>query len=199
MKSMEAKDTAVKAQRPANRWGLAMMIPVVNLFTSPVYVMSADQYQEARVQEERAEKAIQEARAAMDKAKSEREQAEIAANHIAELVKLMKEVESICEAQGAFWEFQANKFGSFASSVSSVGDFIELGLGDDAVEEILQWLKERKEELLKYHKVMVKVNNSFNFITSLQSTPFPQLTALPSLSITLEQNFMLQHHAKLDE
>lgn len=80
---------------------------------------------------------------------------------------------------------QADKFESFSLTVSSVQEFIDLGMGDESVEEIVAWLKRRKGELEKYHKVMLRVNNSFNFVTSLKPTPFPTLT-LPSLNISLE-------------
>ena len=67
---------------------------------------------------------------------------------------------------------QADKFGSFSSTVSSAQEFIDLGMGDESVEEIVTWLKQRKGELEKYHTVMLRVNNSFNFATSLKPTPF---------------------------
>ena len=112
---------------------------------------------------------------------------QISTQHIAELVKLLDEVHTICEAQAFFWCMQEDRFKRFSLTVSSAQEFIDLGMGDDeSVEEIVTWLKQRKGELEKYHTVMLRgVNNSFNFATSLKPTPFPTLT-LPSLDISLE-------------
>ena len=109
---------------------------------------------------------------------------QIAAGHIAELVTLLKEVELICSTQAAFWEYQADKFSSFSSQVTSAQDFIEDGV-EEAVKEMVQWLKKRKEQLERYHMVMLRVSNSYIFATSVKPSPLPPLT-LPSLKITLQ-------------
>ena len=109
---------------------------------------------------------------------------QIAAGHIAELVALLKQVESICEGQASFWECQSNKFSSYSATVLSAQDFIDSGLGDAAVADMVKWLERRKEELECYHVAMLRINNSFNFTTSLTPHPLPPVP-LPSLNITL--------------
>ena len=105
---------------------------------------------------------------------------------MADLVKLLGEVERICEGQAAFWGFQSDKFGSFKTSVSNVKDFIEMGLIDESTDELIGLLKERKGELETYHVMMQAVNNSFNFPTGARRpTEFPSIN-LPALDITLE-------------
>ena len=108
-----------------------------------------------------------------------------AAGHVADLIKQLGQVEAICEAQAAFWSYQADKFGTFSSNVKSAQEFIELGIGDESVEELTGWLKERKQQLEKYHLAMQGVNNSFNFPTSVRPTPLDAIT-LDTLDLTLE-------------
>ena len=94
-------------------------------------------------------------------------------------------MEAICEAQAAFWSYQADKFGTFSGNVKSAQDFIELGMGEEAVKELTDWLKERKGQLEKYHLVMQEVNNSFNFPTSAKPMPLNGIT-LDALDLTIE-------------
>ena len=101
---------------------------------------------------------------------------QVAAGHVADLIQHLGQVEAICEAQAAFWSYQADKFGTFSSNVESAQEFIELGIGDESVEELTDWLKERKVQLENYHLVMKGVNSSSSFPTSLSPTPLPTIT-----------------------
>ena len=105
-----------------------------------------------------------------------------AAGHVGDLTEQLGEVEAICEAQAAFWSYQADKFGTFSGNVKNAQDFIALGMGDESVKELTGWLKERKEQLENYHLVMRGVNSSSNFPTSLSPTPLPTIT-LDTLSL----------------
>lgn len=109
---------------------------------------------------------------------------QIAAKHIKDLILALTQVEEICEAQAAFWNYQSNKFSSFSTQITDAEALVAIGI-DDSVKELLAWLKERKRELAIYHEVMQGVNNSFNFPCELKPTKFPAL-ALPTLGITLE-------------
>ena len=107
------------------------------------------------------------------------------ADQVGTLITYLHKIEQMCEAIAAFWQVESDKFASFCPMVESVSDFIELGLTEETVTDQLEWLKERKGELEKYHKVMSAVNAAYNFPTSLTPTKFPSIE-LPSLHVTLQ-------------
>ena len=107
------------------------------------------------------------------------------ADQVATLITHLHKIEQMCEAIAAFWQAESDKFASFCPLVESVSDFIEIGLNDEIVTDQLQWLKERKGELEKYHEVISAVNAAYNFPTLLTPTKFPSIE-LPNLQVTLQ-------------
>jgi len=107
------------------------------------------------------------------------------AKEIAKLVSSLSDIEKLCECIGAFWQMESDKFSSFGTNVSSVKDFMEIGLGSDVCDEQIEWLEETQKTFEKYHNLMTGVTAAFNFGTSLQPNPFPSIT-LPSIDLKLE-------------
>ena len=72
-----ARETAEKAAQSTGRWGLAMMIPVVNILALPAYLVRSDESANARSNEGAAEVAVMEAKHALKEAKTAQEQARV--------------------------------------------------------------------------------------------------------------------------
>ena len=101
------------------------------------------------------------------------------------LVKCLHQIEQMCEAIAAFWQLESDKFASYCPLVENVSDMMELGLEEEVTTEHLEWLKKRRGELEKYHKMMAAINASYNFPTSLTPSKFPSIE-LPTLHVTLQ-------------
>ncbi len=107
-------------------------------------------------------------------------------NKVERLIVALKNVEEMLEAfQVAFWNLQADEFRSFSAKITGAKELIAIGI-TDSIDELVDWLKAHKGELETYHMVLQKVNNSYNFLCSVEPTKFPQL-ALPTLDIVLQQ------------
>ena len=107
------------------------------------------------------------------------------AKQIGILVTHLHEIEHMCEAIAAFWQLESDKFASYCPLVESVSDMMDLGLEEEVATEHLEWLKQRRGELEKYHKMMAAINASYNFPTSLTPSAFPSIE-LPTLHVTLQ-------------
>lgn len=101
------------------------------------------------------------------------------------LLQYLSQMEEMCEAIAAFWQLESDKFASFCPLVENVSDFIDIGLDEAAAQDLLEWLRVRKTELEKYHKVMTAVNAAYNFPTALEPSKFPSIE-LPTLNVTLQ-------------
>lgn len=107
------------------------------------------------------------------------------AEQIRVLLQYLSQIEQMCELMAAYWQLQSDRFASFCPMVKSVRDFIELGLDEEVMQDQLEWLRERKNELEKYHKVMTAVNAAYNFPTAVGPSQFPRIH-LPTLNVTLQ-------------
>lgn len=106
------------------------------------------------------------------------------AKQISELVASLLDVEKLCECIGAFWQIESDKFASFGTSVTSVQDFVEIGLGSQVCDEQIKWLEETQITFNRYHSHVSEVNAAFNFPTPLKPSQFPKID-LPSLELAL--------------
>jgi len=102
------------------------------------------------------------------------------AKEIAKLISSLSDIERICECIAAFWQMESDKFSCFGVNVSSVKDFIEIGLGSDACDEQIEWLKKTKKAFEMYHYIITDATARFNLGTSLQPNHFPSIK-LPSI------------------
>lgn len=104
-----------------------------------------------------------------------------AAEELADLIETMKLIESICNGQFAFWQYQADKFRSFGANVQKYNEpnMLELIRSD-----LLRWLDDRKVTMDRYYALMQDVVSDDNFVTSLPHTKFPPVY-LPNLQLTL--------------
>ena len=106
------------------------------------------------------------------------------AENFGALVMQLHQIEGMCEAMAAFWQMESDKFSSMCSQVEDISDFAEIGIGDEVAKEQLEWLRERKSQLEKYHKIMTAINAAYNFRTGVEPSHFRYIQ-LPTLGLTL--------------
>lgn len=104
---------------------------------------------------------------------------------IRDLLQYLGQIEQKCEAIAAFWQLESDKFASFCPLVESVSDFFDIGLCEEVTQDQLEWLRERKTELKKYHTVMTAVTVDYNLPTAVEPSQLPSIE-LPTLNVTLQ-------------
>lgn len=93
------------------------------------------------------------------------------AGKAAELVKLLGSLETTCEAIGAFWTVEADKFISQGGKMKSNQVKLPTSLTPAVARDNIKYWKEARGDLEAYIAAMTVIGNCYNFPTDAKLPP----------------------------